>query len=375
MTPTRLAVLSTLAIACGAFAQTSSLTLAGRVDLGPQYIDDGGNTTRRLDSGTYTASRLIVRGSEELGGGLSALFYLESRFNADLGATQSADKFWNAGSYVGLSSTHFGTITLGRQYVPIFWPFLFGDDTGPLRLHGYSAVQSVQRSNLARVTAAVSPIKAAGTLDSISDGVYTLNITSAFEDNLVIYKLPSFSGLTITGAVSAPEGYPSGGGKVYAGNAEYRNGALYLGYGVNRKEGRVPPGSNTAQKVTEQVITGTYAVVQDVNLWGNFHPWNFDSNGSKLSGRDFMLGVSFRMPSGMVWANYAAKSIGDGCTDCNSRGFGIGYHYFLSKRSELWVATARVSNDANSANSLNGFAPDAPGKSVTGLAAGITLTF
>jgi predicted porin len=88
-----------------------------------------------------------------------------------------------------------------------------------------------------------------------------------------------------------------------------------------------------------------------------------------------MLGVSFRMASGMVWANYAAKSIGDGCTDCNSRGFGIGYHHFLSKRSELWVATARVSNDANSANSLNGFAPDAPGKSVTGLAAGITLTF
>ena len=60
MTPTRLAVLSTLAIACGAFAQTSSLTLAGRVDLGPQYIDDGGNTTRRLDSGTYTASGNVL---------------------------------------------------------------------------------------------------------------------------------------------------------------------------------------------------------------------------------------------------------------------------------------------------------------------------
>lgn len=369
-----MAVLSTLAIATGAFAQTSGLTLGGRVDLGPQYIDDGVDTTRRLDSGTYTASRLIVQGREDLGGSLSVLFYFESRFSADLGAVQSA-QFWNAGSYVGLSSTGFGTITLGRQYVPIFWPFLFGDDTGPLRLHGYSAVQSMQRSNLARVTAAASPIQAAGTLDSISSGIYTLNITSAFEDNLVIYKTPSFGGLTVTGAVAAPEGYPSGGGKVYAGNAEYRNGSLYLGYGINRKEGRIPEGSNTAQKVTEQVITGMYTVVPDLNVWGNFHPWSFESGGARLSGRDFMLGVSLRMPSGMLWANCAAKSIGDGCTECDSRGFGIGYHHFLSKRSELWFATARVGNDANSANSLNGFAPGAPGKSVTGLAGGIAVTF
>jgi len=147
---------------------------------------------------------------------MSALFYLDHRFNLDVGAQQSAARFWNAGSYVGLSSKELGTVRLGRRYVPIFWSFLFADDTGPMRMHGYSALQSVQRSNFARISAAASPIKAAGSLDSIAGGVYSASITSAFEDNLVVYKSPSFGGATVMLAAGAPEGYLAGSGKVFA---------------------------------------------------------------------------------------------------------------------------------------------------------------
>src|ERR1041385_8308469 len=104
------------AIAGSALAQ-SGVTLAGRVDVGPQYIDDGLSKVKRLDSGTYTASRLIFRGVEDLGDGLSAGFYLETRFNADVGAQQSAAKFFNAGSQVYLADKKWGTVSLGRQYV------------------------------------------------------------------------------------------------------------------------------------------------------------------------------------------------------------------------------------------------------------------
>jgi len=371
LTPLLLAALAPAALAQGA----QGVVIAGRVDMSAQYIDDSQNTFKRADSGTYTASRFIVRGNEDLGGGLGALFYLEHRFNADTGTPASA-KFWNAGSFAGIRDSAWGQITAGRQYVPIFWPFLFGDDTGPLRLHTYSAVQTIQRSNFVRVTAAASPIKTAGTLDSIGGGIYSLSITSAFEDNQIIYKSPTIAGgLTITGAIAAPEGYPAGGGKVYGGNAEYRTKSWYVGYGVNQKEGRVPVGGGASQKVTEQVVSGMVAFDSGFGVWGNIHPWSFDSNGSKLSGHDFMVGGTYRTGVHWIWANVSQKSIGNGCNDCGSKGIGIGYHYLLSKQSELYASFAEVHNDNNSANTLNGFAPAAAGKTVRGLAAGIAVTF
>jgi len=356
-------------------ASAQNVTIAGRLDGGLQYIDDGVNKVKRVDSGTYTASRLIFRGNEDLGGGLGALFYLEHRFNLDVGQPQSATRFWNAGSFVGLSSVDLGTVTLGRQYVPIFWSFLFADDTGPLKLHGYSALQSVQRSNFVRVSAAASPIKAAGSLDTIAGGIYSLGITSAFEDNLVVYKSPSFGGATIRLAVGAPEGYPAGSGKVFGGNVEYTKGDLYASLAYNSKEGTVPAGGGAGRdKMQEALASAMYAVTKEFKVWGNLHPWKFDSVGTELKGRDWMLGVSYWLPLGELWLNYASKKIDD-CSACDSKGFGVGYHYFLSKRTELYASYAKVNNEANSGNTLNGFAPAALGMSVSGLAAGIAHQF
>ncbi|MFT3814355.1 MAG: porin [Acidovorax sp.] len=366
-----------LALALGsatAFAQ-SNVTLAGRVDMGVQNVNTGVNTTTRMDSGTYTASRLILRGNEDLGGGLSALFYLENRFNADTGAPQSASKFWNAGSYVGLSSKSYGTVTLGRQYSPIFWSFLFADDTGPLKLHGYSAVQSVQRSNFARIRASASPIQSGGTLDSVAGGVYSLGITSAFEDNLIVYKTPSFGGVTAMLAVELPEGYTAAGtGKLFSGNVEYKNESLYASVAASRKRGIVTA-SGATQTVSEQLASAMYAVTPNVKLWGNVHPWKMESTGNgELKGHDWMLGASYWFPSSELWVNYANKKISN-CVACNSSGWGIGYHYFLSKRTELYTSLAKVRNGANSANSLNGFAPDDFGRGVRAFSVGLATTF
>jgi general bacterial porin, GBP family len=353
----------------------SGVTLAGRVDVGPQYIDNGTDKLKRVDSGTYTSSRLIFRGVEDLGDGLKAGFYMESRFNADLGATQSAAKFFNAGAQVYLSSPTWGSITLGRQYVPIFWSFLFSDDTGPLRLHGYSAVQSVQRSAFARVTAAASPVKAAGSLDTIAGGIYQLNITSAFEDNLVVYKTPSFSGLTAMLAAGAAEGAAAGNGRVLAGNLEYKGGPFYGSVAYTQKRGTVPAGGGgNYQKLQEFLASGMYNITQEFRVWANVHPWKLESPATDFKGRDAMLGVSYFFPQSEVWVNYAAKRLDD-CPSCNSRGLGVGYHYFLSKRTELYASYGQVFNQANSANVLNGFAPGAPGQNVRGLAAGIATTF
>ena len=53
-----------------------------------------GATVLRVDSGLYTASRIHLRGSEPLGPGLEAVFFMEHRFAADTGAQAGAARFW-----------------------------------------------------------------------------------------------------------------------------------------------------------------------------------------------------------------------------------------------------------------------------------------
>lgn len=69
----------------------------------------------RLDNSKVTNSRLGFKGVEDLGGGLAAVFGLESAIALDTGSQANASKFFNRGSYVGLSSG-LGALTLGRQW-------------------------------------------------------------------------------------------------------------------------------------------------------------------------------------------------------------------------------------------------------------------
>lgn len=118
------AVLS--AIAGLAHAQ-SSVTLFGRVDAGIQYQskvagpmgeDIGDRTT--LHNGGILPSIWGMRGSEDLGGGLKAVFNLESDFDSGTGGSRglgSISTLFGRQANVGLSG-NWGTVLLGRQYSP-----------------------------------------------------------------------------------------------------------------------------------------------------------------------------------------------------------------------------------------------------------------
>ncbi|SFU28955.1 porin [Pseudoduganella namucuonensis] len=102
-----------------ALAQTN-VTIYGIVDAGLVSERGGkaGNVTK-VSSGVGSASRIGFRGTEDLGGGLSAVFVLESGFAADTGVGDAAGLFQRQ-SYVGLSSKTAGSVTLGRQYTPAY---------------------------------------------------------------------------------------------------------------------------------------------------------------------------------------------------------------------------------------------------------------
>ena len=104
-----------LACAAGVAQAQSSVTVYGLLDVGLSHINNvGGVSTTKMDSSINTPSRLGFRGVEDLGGGLSAFFVLENRFNVDTGT--SFPQLFNRASFVGLKSTTWGTLTVGRQF-------------------------------------------------------------------------------------------------------------------------------------------------------------------------------------------------------------------------------------------------------------------
>ncbi|WP_234774974.1 porin [Paraburkholderia tropica] len=102
--------------ATAAHAQ-SSVTLYGLIDAGVTYANNsGGHSLWKASSGTVNGSRWGLRGSEYLGGGLKAIFTLESGFNIMNGAAGQSSRMFGRQAFVGLASNQFGAVTLGRQY-------------------------------------------------------------------------------------------------------------------------------------------------------------------------------------------------------------------------------------------------------------------
>ena len=101
---------------CVAHAQ-SSVTLYGVLDDGINFTSNAaGHHAFTMVSGDTSESSFGLKGVEDLGGGLSALFTLENGTNLNSGSLNEDGRLFGRQAFVGLSSTQVGTISLGRQY-------------------------------------------------------------------------------------------------------------------------------------------------------------------------------------------------------------------------------------------------------------------
>lgn len=155
-----------LAIAAALVAPAAAMadaTVFGKVHMIVQSVDDGNDTVWSTDS---VASRVGVKGSEDLGDGLKAVYHLEFGVNPDAGSTVS-----NRNQFVGLAGG-FGTVLAGRHDTPMKMSQGAFDEFGDLP---YGDIETVIPGE-----------------DRIS--------------NVLAYVSPAFSGLTIVGAAVAGEG-------------------------------------------------------------------------------------------------------------------------------------------------------------------------
>ena len=124
-----LIAIAALAWVSGAAMAQSSVTVYGNIDLGLLTQDNVKvNETTELYNGGISPSIWGFRGTEDLGGGLKAMFNLEAHFSADTGA--GVNGMFRRQSNVGLSSAGMGTLTLGNMYSPAVLAFAATDPRG-----------------------------------------------------------------------------------------------------------------------------------------------------------------------------------------------------------------------------------------------------
>ncbi len=111
-----------LATVAGAAHAQSSVTLYGVIDAGISYVNNvknpAGNSSHlfQYQDGVAQGSRWGLRGTEDLGGGLKAIFVLENGFNSGTGVAGQGAAMFGRQAYVGLAQDNAGTLSFGRQY-------------------------------------------------------------------------------------------------------------------------------------------------------------------------------------------------------------------------------------------------------------------
>jgi predicted porin len=277
-----LLALAVLGAFAGAAQAQSSVTIYGIVDTGIAYsskvVNAAGTGTGSkfgLNSGVVQGSRIGFKGVEDLGGGLSAVFQLETGFTNDDGGLQGADAVTSSNlfrrkSVVGLAGG-FGTVLLGRQTD-------FADTISAYTaVNDFGGVVSNSGSGLNR-------LQGVRTNNSIS---YTTNNLSGFTGNL-IYGFGEQAGKT-----SAGQAYGIGG--------KYDNGPLGLGINYYQsKIGTTPSDTSLIQGVAPSASASastlaTYNATTAANA----------ANAGSTALKSLNVVASYQFGPARVYANYS----------------------------------------------------------------------
>ena len=103
------------------------MTIWGVADAGLQHASQNGVSKTQLSSSGNTSSQLGFKGTEDLGGGMTASFWLESALTMDATSTVS----FGRRQTLDLAG-NFGAVRLGRDYTPSFWNHTVFDPFGTL---------------------------------------------------------------------------------------------------------------------------------------------------------------------------------------------------------------------------------------------------
>jgi predicted porin len=316
--------LAILALCSNAALAQSAITIYGVVDVGLSQ-DRGGiqGASTRLTSGMATQSRWGVRGNEELGDGLNALFVLEGGLSADTGSSTQNNTTFGRTAVAGLSGD-LGTITAGLQDTPYFTTLNTVVD--PLR-------NGIARSN-------------------------NLMASSGFRaPNSILYRTNSLNGFSGDIMVAAGEvAGDNSAGRIFGGSFGYSAGPLNVRLGYQNRNNDTAIVKNLDK--AKNVLLGAnydfgmlkaffgYAIDKGLNsapLNSSVVAFGGSVPIASTDSTDMLLGVSVPFGVSTVVATYIRK---DDKTVANqdAQQYALAYMYAFSKRTDIYTSYAVIRN-------------------------------
>jgi predicted porin len=309
-------------------------------------------------SGGNATSRLILRGTEDLGSGLSAGFHLEHGLALDTGNASGGAQFWDRRATISVASRGLGEVRLGRDYVPTYTMWVRQDPFSHIGVSG--------STNLYTATP-VGPIRSA-----FGSNPNTLVRSNNSAQLLLPAGLGGLEGGLMLGAGEGGT-QAQGAHKVTAGRLGYATGPVFVAVAYTKSENDVTALSGD---FTDTLIAGSYDFgVVRVSLTQRA----FKQANAKQTLR--MLGAWVPVGSGEIKFQWLASNMDGrvGTTNVganDARQLGLGYVHNLSKRSALYVQAARIDNDGAATYVVPGGPSGiAGGRTSTGAEFGIRHTF
>ena len=331
--------------AAGAAHAQSSVTLYGVLDDSIQYINNnnvGGHNKSSigLAAGNLQGNRWGMKGTEDLGGGLKAIFQLENGFSPNNGTLGQGGKMFGRQAFVGLQSDQFGTVTIGRQYDPVV-----------------DLVQAVTADNYWGSTFTTpSDVDNNDNSSRTNNAVkYTSNVYSGFQ----------FEGMYAFGGVAGS----TGAGQTWSGAATYSNGPFSIAAGYIRMDNAYtaasraagdPAGWNSTSDGTFNSINAPFASAKSIGIasvgaqyvigpittglrYSNAQ-YKPDGNSSFSSTERYNVGAGFvnyqLTPAALLGLGYTFTHGSGNGESASYNQVSLGGDYNLSKRTDVYLVGA-----------------------------------
>ena len=267
-----------------------------------------GVTGWSLESGAMTQSFLGIRGAEDLGGGLRAVWKLESYVRLDTGmaGTETSNAFWGREANVGLSG-QFGTTVLGRTVTPVYNTVVNYNPFGESSLFSPSRRQ-YQGGLPARIDRTWA--------NSVS---YTNNPTDPFR---------------VQFGANLPE--TTTAGRNFGGSIGYITGPFAVTVAAERVKNLEAAAAPAGFRRQQTILAGATYDIGPVRLYGQAGDTRTDA-AINIRTRLYQLGTAVRFGTSLVLLGYGhttTKILGVSSTD---RIASLGYDYYLSRNTDLYA--------------------------------------
>lgn len=306
------------AASIGAAHAQSNVRLYGLTDMWVGQVKNSALGTQMVaNSGGMTTSYWGMGGTEDLGGGLKAVFALEGFIRTDEGNSGrfNGDPMFARSAYIGLESG-LGRVQFGRNTTPYFLSTIiynpFGDsfNFSPAVAHTYLngyLLNDSGWSNSIGYNGSFGPVRARALYSLGQERISTAANKQA--------------------------------GRAMGGNLDYSAGPLSLNLAMQQVE--VAGGAPEAiTKQTATLLSGAY-LLGPARITAQYQEMKNETGPASLKHKSYQIGASVKAGPGSVLASFGNVKTSDNnpaTADIKRDSWALGYDYFLSKRTDIYTA-------------------------------------